>query len=289
MRIWWRPRLSHLLTAAFCCFCLSSTAGAQGGRLYGMIDLDAGFGQDIAFSVELGGANTVRYFTWGRELDEVEGMAVDGDGELYLFAESGVVKKVRLAQPDGRPMTVAQGSGLDLTSATSRPGDASIELFDARGRQFVTFDPRTDAFLGEPRRLSRTRAPELNGLARTRTQLYGTAEAGERLDLYACTDESCERACGGRLNISRDVQAIERYTDATLLLARTSITPALQVVLHVETLDPVACRLSPLVTTQLDREQVRGFLRPGLDLDRVLRQARRLNRAPQIEAIAIQR
>jgi hypothetical protein len=285
----WYPRVPHLLAGALSFLCLTSTAGAQGGRLYGMIDIDAGFGQDIAFSVELGGAHTVRYFTWGRDLDEVEGMAIDGDGELYLFAETGVVKKVRLAQPEARPVTVAQLNGLDLTSATSRPADALIELFDARGGQFITFDPRTDAYLNAPRWSTRREAPQLNGLARTATRLYATAEGRERLDLYACTEAGCERVCAGRVNVTRDVQAIERLTDGTLLLARTSITPALQVVLHVETLDPAACRVSPLATVQLDREQVRGFLKPGLDLDRVLRQARRLNRAPQIEAIAIQR
>lgn len=285
----WCPRPSHLLAGAFCFFALASTGAAQGGRLYGMIDIDGGYGQDIAFSVELGGAHTVRTYAWGRDLDEVEGMAVDGDGELYLFAESGVVKKVRLAQPDARTVTVAQGSGFDLTSATSRPSDGMIELFDARGRQFVTFDPRTDAFLPAPRWRPNTQAPELNGLARTATRVYATAEGRSRLDLYVCTGEGCSPVCAGRLNISRDVQAIERLTDSMLLLARTSITPALQVVLHVETLDPVACQVSPLATVQLDREEVRGFLKPGLDLDRVLRQARRLDRAPQIEAITLQR
>jgi hypothetical protein len=65
-------------------------------------------------------------------------MAIDGEGEMYLFAESGVVKEVDLGQPAGPPVQVATGR-YDLTSATVSSGGL-MELYDARGRQFVTFD-----------------------------------------------------------------------------------------------------------------------------------------------------
>jgi hypothetical protein len=231
----------------------------------------------------------VTYYSWGRDLDEIEGMAIDREGELYLFAESGVVRKVGLRQPNGSPPTVARGSRFDFTSATFRPSDGMIELYDARGRQLVTFDPRTDTFAPAAAHRRLPRAPALDGLARTATRLYGTATAGEDAALYADTGGVFRLVCAGRLRLPRDVQALETLTDSTLVLARISITNTNRIMLHVESLEPDRCVLRQLVTMELDRERIRGYLKPGTDLDRVLRQARSMRRNPEIEAMAIQR
>jgi hypothetical protein len=303
MLIWSRNRLL-LLAAAFCFLCFTSTAAAQGRRLYGMIDIDAAFfGHDIAFSVDLDGSNEVRFYTWGRELDEVEGMALDQDGELYLFNENGVVSKVRTAQPDAPLVPVPTPAGYTFTSATVRPSDGIIELYDARGGQFVRFDPRSDRLLREPAPQPRVRLPmgpactgpsnsantcELSGLARTATRLYGSAMVEGNLELYTCTDRSCSRACTVRLNSASDVQAIERYTDTMLIIARIEITETNEILLHVESLDPRSCALTRVLKTPLDQERIRRFLRPSLKLDQVLRRVRQSSRSPQIEAIALQ-
>ncbi len=84
------PAPSRLLAGALCFFCSVAASGAhaQGpARLYGVIDVDF-VGHDIAFSVELGGDHAVTYYGWGRDLDEIERLAIDRKGELYLFAES---------------------------------------------------------------------------------------------------------------------------------------------------------------------------------------------------------
>lgn len=285
------PNPSRLLAGALCFFCsiATSDASAQGpARLYGIIDVDQ-VGHDVAFSVDLEGDHSVSYYTWGRDLDEIEGMAIDADGELYLFSESGMVKKVNLRQPNGTPVTVVRNSGFEFTSATTRPSDGVIELYDARGRQLVTFDPRTDTFgpASAHRRLAR--APALDGLARTATRLYGTATAGEDAALFADTEGGFSRVCAGRLRMPRDIQALEKLTDATLILARISITQTNQIMLHVESLEPDGCVRRNLFTSELERERIRGFLKPGTDLDRVLRQVRSMRRNPEIEAISIHR
>jgi hypothetical protein len=283
------PIPSRLLAGALCFFCSISASGADArgpARLYGVIDVDF-VGHDIAFSVELGGDHAVMYYGWGRDLDEIEGMAVDREGELYLFSESGVVKKVDLGQPNGAPLTVVRSGRFDFTSATTRPADGMIELYDARGRQLVTLDPRTDTFGPAAAHRRLPRAPALDGLARTATRLYGTATAGEAAALYADTGGVFRPVCAGRLRLPIDVQAIERLTDSTLVLARISITDTNRIMLHVESLEPDGCVLRQLFTTELDRERIRGFLKPGNDLDRVLRQARSMRRSPEIEAIAV--
>ncbi len=276
----------HLLVAVFCFFCATPAASAQGGRLYGMIDADF-LGYDIAFSVELGGTHEVRFYNWGRHLEEVEGMAIDRQGEMYLFDETGVVKKVRLASPNALPDSVA-AARYELTSATVRPSDGMIELFDARRGQIVTFNPRTDAYIPPTARRPRVRAPELSGLARTTAGLYGSAMFKDSLHLQACTDEECRPACTAALGPAGDVQAIDRYTGTALILARTSITETNQIVLHVETLDPRSCARRPLFAVTLDRRRIQEFLKPSIDLDDVMRRARRANRSPEIEAVAFQ-
>jgi hypothetical protein len=283
-----RSRLPHLLGLALSCVCAASPASAQGGRLYGMIDADF-LGHDIAFSVDLGGAHQVRYYPWGRDIKEVEGMAIDREGELYLFDETGEVKKVRLASPNARPTAVAPKAEYDFTGASARPLDGMIELFDNRGLQFVTFDPRTDAFREPPRRGTRTAAwPELSGLARIGTQLYGSAMNVSRLQIYACTTAGCRPACALQLGPAEDVQAIERYSGTALVLARISITDANQLMLHVESLDPRTCTRQRILETQLDRRRIQEFLKPSINLDEMLTEARRRNRSPEIEAIAFQ-
>lgn len=284
-----RFRLPHLLGAVLSCVCAASPAGAQGGRLYGMIDADF-LGHDIAFSVELGGAHQVRYYPWGRDIKEVEGMAIDREGELYLFDETGEVKKVRLAAPNARPTPVAPKAAYEFTSASARPQDGMIELFDNRGLQFVTFDPRTDAYREPPRRGTRTPGwPSLSGLARIGTQLYGSAMDVSRLQIYACTPSSgCRPACTLQLGPAEDVQAIERYSGTALVLARISITPANQLTLHVESLDPRTCTRQRILETQLDRRRIQEFLKPSINLDETLTEARRRTRSLEIEAIAFQ-
>ena len=283
-----RSRLPHLLGAVLSCVCAASTAGAQGGRLYGMIDADF-LGHDIAFSVDLGGAQQVRYYPWGRDIKEVEGMAIDREGELYLLDETGEVKKVRLAAPNARPTAVAPKAAYEFTAASVR-ADGTIELFDNCGLQFVTFDPRTDAFREPPRRGTRTPGwPELSGLARIGTQLYGSAMNVGRLQIYACTPASgCRPACALQLGPAEDVQAIDRYSGTALVLARISITPANQLTLHVESLDPRTCTRQRILETQLDRRRIQEFLKPSINLDETLTEARRRNRSPEIEAIAFQ-
>ena len=279
------PEPLHLLAAALF-LCAAPAASAQGGRLYGMIDADF-LGHDIAFSVELGGAHEVRYYSWGRHLEEVEGMAIDRQGEMYLFDETGVVKKVRLRTPDARPDSVG-AARYELTSATVRPSDGMIELFDARRGQIVTFNPRTDTYVLPTTRRPRVRAPEFSGLARSGTQLYGSAMVKDSLMLQTCTDETCRPACTVRLGPAGDVQAIDAYTGNMLILARTSLTETNQIVLHVETLAPGTCARRQLFAVTLDRERIRSFLKPSIDLDDVMRRARRANRSPEIEAIVLQ-
>ncbi|HEU4556557.1 MAG TPA: hypothetical protein VFS20_01865 [Longimicrobium sp.] len=279
------PKPLHLLAAALF-FCAAPAASAQGGRLYGMIDADF-LGHDIAFSVELGRTHAVRFYNWGRHLEEVEGMAIDRQGEMYLFDETGVVKKVRLRTPDAQPDSVA-AARYEVTSASVRPSDGMIELFDARRGQIVTFNPRTDAYVTPTTRRPRTRAPEFSGLARSGTQLYGSAVARDSLHLHACTDQECRPACTAALGLAGDVQAIDGYTGTMLILARTSLTETNQIVLHVESLDPRTCARRQLFAVTLDRERIRSFLKPSIDLDDVMRRARRANRSPEIEAIVFQ-
>ncbi|MFL5386005.1 MAG: hypothetical protein ACJ8GN_26100 [Longimicrobiaceae bacterium] len=255
--------------------------------MYGLIDADY-LGYDIAFSVELGNPHTVRYYSWGRDLDEVEGMAVDGDGELYLFSESGAIRKVSLSQPNRPPIPVVQRSPHEFTSANLRSSDGMIELYDARGGRFVTFDPRTDRLVsggGSPRGT----LPAFDGLARAAGQLYGTAPVRDHPGLFACTDEGCRPACAQRLELPRDLQAIETFTESTLIVAWTSITPGNEILLHVESVSPGSCVRRELFTAQLDRAQIGQFLKPSLNFDDVLRRARRSNRSAEIEAIAVQR
>jgi len=283
------PMRSALLAACALLFCFLSASAAHpqaATRLYGLIDADY-LGSDIAFSVELGNAHTVRYYAWGRQLDEVEGMAVDGDGELYLFSESGAIKKVNLSQPNRSPVEVVGRSPHEFTSANLRASDGMIELYDAKGRRFVTFDPRADRLVPETAR--RGNFPAFDGLARTAGQLYGTAPVRESPGLFACTGGRCVPACVRRLELPRELQAIETFTESTLIFARTSITSRNEIMLHVESVDPGSCTRRELFTTPLDRNQIRQFLRPSLNLDDVLRRARQSNRSAEIEAIAIQR
>ncbi|HYJ79783.1 MAG TPA: hypothetical protein VEW03_09295 [Longimicrobiaceae bacterium] len=250
-------------------------------RLYGVIDIDY-FGYDVAFSLDMGRDTTVTYYGWGRDLDEIEGMAIDGEGELYLFSESGVVKKVDLDQPDRPPVRVAQGRGYNFAGADTRASDGMIELYDEARRRLVTFDPRTDSFVGTARGVQ---GPVLSGLARTGTQLYGTATTGDNTALYVYRNGVfTSPACATLL---RDVQAIERYTDTALIIARISITDANEIMLTVETLEPGSCSLRRVVRIELDKAPLRPFLKPSYTLEQVLREARRRRRNPEIEALTL--
>lgn len=252
-------------------------------RLYGV--LDAEYFGNIAFSVDLGGSHEVAYYAWSRDLTEVEGMAIDGESELYLFSETGGVKKVDLGQPARPPVQVATGR-YDLTGATSSPSGA-MELYDARGRQFVTFDPRTDRYSAEA---TPARAPAngFDGLARTATGLYGLGSAGRGMGLFSCTTAGCARTCAAA-SLPPDLQSIETYAGSTLVFAWTSITPANQIVLHVDTMDPATCARTRLLNEQLDRDALVRLLRRQVNLDRVLGQARDAGRTIEIEALAVQR
>jgi len=280
------PRSPLFAAGALACLLslvASAALQAQGPRrLYGI--LDAEYFGNIAFSIDLGGSHEVAYYDWSRELNEVEGMAIDGEGELYLFSESGVVKKVDLGQP-ARPPAQVQMSGFDFTSATSSPG-GSMELYDARGRQFVTFDPRTDQFVAAEARPAR--GPAFDGLARTTAALYGIARVGRGMALFTCTAAGCTRTCA-TASLPADLQSIETYAGTTLVFAWTSITQANQIVLHVDTLDPATCVRTRLLNAQLDRVRLAGLLRRQVNLDRVLGQARDAGRTIEIEALAVQR
>ncbi len=282
-----RPTLSRLLIGACCAASLlfPSAADAQRPmRLYGVIDIDR-VGSDIGFSIDLAPPHALRFYDWGRQLDEIEGIAVDGEGELYLFYESGDVKKVRLSAPDGPPVSVAPGGGFEFSAASNR-SDGMIEAFDARGRQLVTFDPRRDRILPGGTRA----ATSLTGLAWTATERYGIADVRGGTALYVDRDGRFQRVCARELDLSRDVNAIERYTDTSLIFARLSFTNRDQVLLHVETLEPGTCAVRPLLDpVEIQLDQIRRFFDPSADLRSLLRRARQLRRSPQIEATAIVR
>ncbi len=283
-----RPTRLRLLAGACgaACLLLSPTpADAQRPtRLYGVIDIDR-VGSDIGFSIDLAPPHALRFYDWGRQLDEIEGIAVDGEGELYLFYESGDVKKVRLSAPDGPPVPVAPGGGYEF-SAVSNRSDGMMEAFDARGRQLVTFDPRRDRIVPGGTRASTS----LKGLAWTATERYGIADARGGTALYVHRDGRFQRVCARELDLSRDVNAIERYTDASLIFARLSFTNRDQVLLHVETLEPGTCAVRPLLDpVEIQLDQIRRFFDPSADLRSLLRRARQLRRSPQIEASAVVR
>ena len=276
---------SRLLAGVFCVICpFSSHAEAQRPmRLYGVIDIDY-FGFDVAFSLDMGRDTTVTYYGWGRDLDEIEGMAIDGEGDLYLFSESGVVKKVDLDAPNRPPVRVTQGGGYNFAAADTRASDGMIELYDEARRRLVTFDPRTDSYVGTARGVQ---GPVLSGLARVGTQLYGTATIGDNTALYAYRNGAfTSPSCGVLLH---NVQAIERYSDNALIIARITITDANEIMLTIETLEPDGCSLRRVARIELDKEPLRPFLKPSYTLEQVLREARRRRRNPEIEALTLLR
>jgi hypothetical protein len=279
------PRRSLLASFALVCVpSLVASAGLQAQsprRLYGI--LDAEYFGNVAFSVDLGGDHDVAYYAWARDLNEVEGMAIDGEGELYLFSESGVVKKADLGQPN-RPAVQVATSRFDFTSVTVGAGGV-MELYDARGRQFVTFDPRTDRFSTEMRPAG---GQSFDGLARTSAGLYGLGRVGRGMGLFSCTGAGCARTCASA-SLPADLQSIEAYAGSTLVFAWTSITPTNQIVLYVDTMDPATCARTRLLSTQLDRDALARLLRRQVNLDRVLGQARGAGRSVEIEALAVQR
>ncbi len=281
-----RPRRAALIAGACwlaCVFSAYPAAGQRPARLYGVIDIER-VGSDIGFSIDLAPPHAVRLYGWG--FDEVEAMAVDGEGELYLFSETGEVRKVRLSAPDRPPVSVAPAGGFEFTAATTRP-DGMIELFDARGGELVAFDPRRDRIL--PGR-TRVVEPELTGLARTAAQLYGIAPTRGAVALYVHGNGGFQRTCAQRRIVPNDVEALERYTDTSLIIARISITATNQLLLHVETLEPGACAARPLLRPmEIPRDQFRRFLDPATDLDGMLSRVRSVGWIPQIEATAIVR
>lgn len=278
-----RPLLAVFTVVCALSLAVSATLHAQNPRrLYGV--LDAEYFGNIAFSVDLGGSHDVAYYAWSRDLTEVEGMAIDGEDELYLFSETGAVKKVDLGQPNRPPVQVATGR-YDLTSATTS-SSGEMELYDARGRQFVTFDPRTDRYsTGTP---ARAPASGFDGLARTVTGLYGLGRVGRGMGLFTCTSAGCARTCA-TASLPPDLQSIEAYAGSTLVFAWTSITSANQIVLHVDTMDPATCARTRVLNEQLDRDALVRLLRRQVNLDRVLGQARDAGRTIEIEALAVQR
>lgn len=282
-----RSTLSRLLIGACCAASLLFPPAADAQRptrLYGVIDIDR-VGSDIGFSIDLAPPHTLRFYAWGRHLDEIEGMAVAGAGELYLFYESGDVKKLRLGALDDPPVSVAPGGGFEFSAASSR-SDGTIEAFDVKGRQLVTLDPRRGRILP-----GRTRVgPDLKGLAWTATQRFGIANARGGTALHVYNGGQFQRVCARGLDLSREVNAIEWYTGTSLVIARLSITNTNQVLLHVETLEPGTCAVRPLLDpVEIRLDQIRRFFDPSEDLESLLRRARRFGRTPQIEATAIVR
>lgn len=276
---------ARLLAGVFCIICSFPThvEAQRPMRLYGVIDIDY-FGYDVAFSIDVGRDTTVSYYGWGRDLDEIEGMAIDGEGDLYLFAESGVVKKVDLDGPNRLPVRVGSRTRFNFAAADTRPSDGMIELYDEARRQVVTFDPRTDSFVGTGRAIQ---GPVLSGLAHVGTQLYGTATTGDNTAVYVHRNGAfTSPACAVLLH---NVQAIESYTNNTLIIARISITDANEIMLTVEALQPEGCSLRRVLRIELDKERLRPFLKPLYTLEQVLREARRRRRNPEIEALAVLR
>jgi len=205
--------------------------------------------------------------------------------KLYLFSESGVVMKADVRNP-ARALAPAGQGVYEVSSAAWRRSDGMMELYDAKGAQFVTYDPQRDRFVpGSERRLT-PRGRELSGLARTSTGLYAVTLAGEGAGLFVCANDHCTRTCPA-ISLPAEVQSLDTYAGASLVTAWTSITETLQLVLHVETIDPARCVRTPVVTVELDRVGLRPFLKRGVNLDTLLREARRRGTSAEIEAIAV--